>query len=110
MERPGSDAMEKLLALEMAYVTEAAAIASARLMGRGDRHEADRVATEAMRAAMDEVEMRGTIVIGEGERDQAPMLYIGEQVGAASDGPAPRIDIAVDPLEGTNPVAAGPAN
>jgi len=103
-------AVEKLLALEMAYVTEAAAIASARLMGRGDRHEADRVATEAMRAAMDEVEMRGTIVIGEGERDQAPMLYIGEQVGAASDGSAPRIDIAVDPLEGTNLVATGSAN
>jgi fructose-1,6-bisphosphatase II len=103
-------AMEKLLALEMAYVTEAAAIASARLMGRGDRHEADRVATEAMRAAMDEVEMHGTIVIGEGERDEAPMLYIGEQVGGATDGTAPRIDIAVDPLEGTNLVATGSAN
>jgi len=102
--------MEKLLALEMAYVTEAAAIASARLMGRGDRTEADRVATEAMRAAMDEVEMQGTIVIGEGERDEAPMLYIGEQVGAASDPNAPEIDIAVDPLEGTNLVATGSAN
>jgi fructose-1,6-bisphosphatase II len=102
--------MEKLLALEMAYVTEAAAIASARLMGRGDRTEADRVATEAMRSAMDEVEMQGTIVIGEGERDQAPMLYIGEQVGASSDGNAPEIDIAVDPLEGTNLVATGSAN
>ncbi len=101
--------MEKLLALEMSYVTEAAAIASARLMGRGDRHEADRVATEAMRAAMDEVEMQGTIVIGEGERDEAPMLYIGERVGAAVDG-APEIDIAVDPLEGTNLVATGSAN
>jgi len=102
--------MEKLLALEMAYVTEAAAIASARLMGRGDRTEADRVATEAMRAAMDEVEMQGTIVIGEGERDQAPMLYIGEQVGSSGDGSAPEIDIAVDPLEGTNLVATGSAN
>ena len=102
--------MEKLLALEMAYVTEAAAIASARLMGRGDRTEADRVATEAMRSAMDEVEMQGTIVIGEGERDEAPMLYIGEQVGASSDGNAPEIDIAVDPLEGTNLVATGSAN
>ncbi|HSL97010.1 MAG TPA: class II fructose-bisphosphatase [Candidatus Deferrimicrobiaceae bacterium] len=101
--------MEKLLALEMAYVTEAAAIASARLMGRGDRNEADRVATEAMRAAMDEVEMHGTIVIGEGERDEAPMLYIGERVGAAVEG-APEIDIAVDPLEGTNLVATGSAN
>jgi fructose-1,6-bisphosphatase II len=104
--------MEKLLALEMAYVTEAAAIASARLMGRGDRTEADRVATEAMRAAMDEVEMQGTIVIGEGERDQAPMLYIGERVGTATggDGTVPEIDIAVDPLEGTNLVATGSAN
>jgi fructose-1,6-bisphosphatase II len=107
--RGGGAAVEKLLALEMAYVTEAAAIASARLMGRGDRHEADRVATEAMRTAMDEVEMHGTIVIGEGERDEAPMLYIGEQVGSATDG-APEIDIAVDPLEGTNLVATGSAN
>jgi fructose-1,6-bisphosphatase II len=112
LERPSQAAMEKLLALEMAYVTEAAAIASARLMGRGDRHEADRVATEAMRAAMDEVEMHGTIVIGEGERDQAPMLYIGEKVGLGhdSEGHAPEIDIAVDPLEGTNLVATGSAN
>jgi fructose-1,6-bisphosphatase II len=101
--------MEQLLALEMVRVTEAAAIASARLMGRGDRMEADRLATEAMRAAMDEIEMAGTIVIGEGERDKAPMLYIGEQVGAAGDG-APEIDIAVDPLEGTNLVATGSAN
>ncbi|HEX9550398.1 MAG TPA: class II fructose-bisphosphatase [Candidatus Limnocylindrales bacterium] len=103
--------MEKLLALEMVRVTEAAAIASARLMGRGDRMEADHVATEAMRAAMDEIDMHGTIVIGEGERDKAPMLYIGEQVGTAEDGGgAPKIDIAVDPLEGTNLVATGSAN
>jgi fructose-1,6-bisphosphatase II len=101
--------MEKLLALEMVYVTEMAAIASARVMGRGDRMGADKLATEAMRAAMDEIEMEGTIVIGEGERDEAPMLYIGEQVGlAGSDAPA--IDIAVDPLEGTNLVATGSAN
>jgi fructose-1,6-bisphosphatase II len=106
----GAAAMEKLLALEMAYVTEAAAIASARLMGRGDRTEADRVATEAMRAAMDEVAMHGTIVIGEGERDEAPMLFIGEKVGGASDPNAPEIDIAVDPLEGTNLVATGSPN
>jgi fructose-1,6-bisphosphatase II len=112
MERPSAAAMEKLIGLEMAYVTEAAAIASARLMGRGDRFEADRVATEAMRAAMDEVEMHGTIVIGEGERDEAPMLYIGEKVGlgADSEGLAPEIDIAVDPLEGTNLVATGSGN
>jgi fructose-1,6-bisphosphatase II len=103
--------MESLLALEMVRVTEAAAIASARLMGRGERDEADRAATEAMRAAMDEIAMAGTIVIGEGERDKAPMLYIGEQVGTQGDGAAaPEIDIAVDPLEGTNLVATGSAN
>jgi len=101
--------MEQLLALEMVRVTEAAAIASARVMGRGDRHEADRLATESMRRTMDEIEMRGTIVIGEGERDEAPMLYIGEEVGMAGDA-APAIDIAVDPLEGTNLVATGSAN
>src|SRR5512132_4622737 len=101
--------VEKLLALEMVRVTEMAAIASARLMGRGDRHEADRLVTEAMRAAMDEIEMQGTIVIGEGERDEAPMLYIGERVGLAGEA-APEIDIAVDPLEGTNLVATGSSN
>src|SRR5215212_4434390 len=101
--------MEKLLALEMVYVTEAAAIASARVMGRGDRMGADKLATEAMRKAMDEIEMEGTIVIGEGERDEATMLYIGEQVGLAGD-QLPAIDIAVDPLEGTNLVATGSAN
>ena len=101
--------MESLLALEMVRVTEAAAIASARLMGRGDRMAADKAATEAMRRTMDEIEMAGTIVIGEGERDEAPMLYIGEEVGQAVDA-APQIDIAVDPLEGTNLVATGSAN
>ena len=104
--------MEQLLALEMVRVTEAAAIASARSMGRGDKTEAERAATESMRRTMDEIEMAGTIVIGEGERDQAPMLYIGEQVGRqdGDDGrPAPEIDIAVDPLEGTNLVAHGQA-
>ncbi len=105
--------MEQLLALEMIRVTEAAAIESARFMGRGDRHGADRAATEAMRAAMDEVEMAGTIVIGEGERDEAPMLYIGARVGRhdATDRRAiDEVDIAVDPLEGTNLVATGQAN
>ncbi len=101
--------METLLALEMVRVTEAAAIASARLMGRGDKDGADRAATEAMRKAMDEVEMQGTIVIGEGERDEAPMLWIGEPVGARGEGHV-EIDIAVDPLEGTNLVASGQAN
>jgi len=101
--------METLLALEMVRVTEAAAIASARFMGRGERDAADRAAVEAMRHTFDEVEMAGTIVIGEGERDEAPMLYIGEQVGQAAAG-QPEIDIAVDPLEGTNLVALGLAN
>jgi fructose-1,6-bisphosphatase II len=90
-------------------VTEAAAIESARFMGRGDRMGADRAATEAMRRTLDEVEVHGTIVIGEGERDQAPMLYIGEQVGLRQPG-QPAVDIAVDPLEGTNLVAKGQTN
>ena len=103
--------MEELLALEMVRVTEAAAIASARMMGRGDRDGADHVAVEAMRHTMDDVEIAGTIVIGEGERDRAPMLYIGERVGRlTSEDEGPAIDIAVDPLEGTNLVATGQAN
>src|SRR5436190_8945107 len=105
--------VEQLLALEMVRVTEAAAIASARYMGRGDRMEADRAATEAMRRTMDEIDMWGTIVIGEGERDKAPMLYIGEQVGRRDESDrraAQEIDIAVDPLEGTNLVAHGQTN
>ncbi len=102
--------MEQLLALEMVRVTEEAAIASARAMGRGDRHGADQLATEAMRQTMDEIDFAGRIVIGEGERDEAPMLYIGEEVGRAHKDPtAPRVDIAVDPLEGTNLVAHGQA-
>jgi fructose-1,6-bisphosphatase II len=104
--------MEKLLALEMVRVTEAAALASARFMGRGEKDEADQAAVEAMRQTMDEIEFAGTIVIGEGERDKAPMLWIGEPVGRRStdsnDDP-PEIDIAVDPLEGTNLVAHGQA-
>lgn len=100
--------MEQLLALEMVRVTEEAAIASARSMGRGDRYGADKLATEAMRQTMDEIDFAGRIVIGEGERDEAPMLYIGEEVGRAlTDPEAPRVDIAVDPLEGTNLVAHG---
>jgi fructose-1,6-bisphosphatase II len=101
--------MEGLLALEMVRVTEVAAIASARFMGRGDRHAADHAAVEAMRQTFDEVDLAGTIVIGEGERDEAPMLYIGESVGRSMPG-QPEIDIAVDPLEGTNLVALGLAN
>ena len=102
--------MEKLLALEMVRVTEAAALASARFMGRGEKDEADRAAVEAMRRTMDEIEFAGTIVIGEGERDQAPMLFIGEEVGRHDEEDVPQIDIAVDPLEGTNLVAHGQAN
>ena len=102
--------MEQLLALEMVRVTEAAALASARFMGRGETDEADRAATEAMRRTMDEIEFAGTIVIGEGERDQAPMLFIGEEVGRHDEHDVPEIDIAVDPLEGTNLVAHGQAN
>ena len=101
--------MESDLALEFLRVVENAAIASARTMGQGDRPLADQAATEAMRQTMDTVPMRGNIVIGEGERDEAPMLYIGERVGASfPDGrEVPEIDIAVDPLEGTNLCATG---
>ena len=101
--------IESDLAMEFLRVVENAAIASAKTMGFGDRKHADHVATEAMRQTMDTVPMRGTIVIGEGERDEAPMLYIGERVGAEfPDGSAvPEIDIAVDPLEGTNLCATG---
>ena len=103
--------MEQLLALEMVRVTEAAAIESARFMGRGAKDEADAAAVHAMRATMDEIEFAGRIVIGEGERDEAPMLYIGERVGRTGPERAevPAIDIAVDPLEGTNLVAHGQA-
>ena len=103
--------MDRNLALEMVRITEAAAITSARLMGRGDRKAADQAAVDAMRRAFDSVPIRGTVVIGEGERDEAPMLYIGEKVGAGWSAPTgdamPRVDIAVDPLEGTNLCATG---
>src|SRR5579871_6072282 len=101
--------IESDLALEFVRVVENAAIASAHTMGQGERKLADEKATTAMRSTMDTVPMRGTIVIGEGERDEAPMLYIGEKVGAEfPDGTqVPEIDIAVDPLEGTNLCATG---
>src|SRR6476469_1313753 len=104
--------IESDLALEFLRVVENAAIASARTMGQGERKLSDHEATEAMRRTMDTVPMRGTIVIGEGERDEAPMLYIGEKVGAKSaDGiQFPEVDIAVDPLEGTNLCATGSPN
>ncbi|HEY6038326.1 MAG TPA: class II fructose-bisphosphatase [Kofleriaceae bacterium] len=102
---------DRNLALEVVRITEAAALASARLMGKGDRKLADHVAVEAMRTAFDHMDIRGTVVIGEGERDEAPMLYIGEQVGAGwhdgSGDASPKVDIAVDPLEGTNLCATG---
>jgi fructose-1,6-bisphosphatase II len=93
--------------MELVRITEAAAIASAHWVGHGDNHRADQAAVEAMRRAMDEVSFNGTVVIGEGERDEAPMLYIGEKVGK---GEGPEVHIAVDPLEGTNLVAKGRTN
>lgn len=95
--------MERGLALEFVRVTEAAALNSARWMGKGDRHKADDAAVKAMRAMFDTVNIEGKVVIGEGEQDQAPMLYIGEEVGRGGC----KVDIAVDPLEGTNLVAKG---
>src|ERR1700758_2109707 len=102
--------MEIELSLEFLRVVEQAAIESAKTMGLGDRHKADQMAVEAMRRVMDEVPMDGTIVIGEGERDEAPMLFIGERIGAAQHVRGfnfPAVDIAVDPLEGTNLCATG---
>lgn len=96
--------MERSLSMELVRVTEAAALASARWMGRGLKNEADDAATSAMRDVFDTIPMKGTVVIGEGEMDEAPMLYIGEKLGT---GYGPRVDVAVDPLEGTNIVATG---
>jgi len=103
-----SSVLDRVLVLEMVRVTEAAAIAASKLVGRGDEKAADAAAVEAMRAALNELPMDGTVVIGEGERDEAPMLFIGEKVGSAQ-GSGPAIDIALDPLEGTTITAkAGP--
>jgi fructose-1,6-bisphosphatase II len=108
--------MDSDLSLEFLRVVEQAAIACAHTMGQGDRHKSDQVAVEAMRRVMDTVPIDGTIVIGEGERDEAPMLFIGEKVGMAhalgqsAVGAFPQVDIAVDPLEGTNLCATGAAN
>jgi len=99
--------MDRNLALEMVRVTEAAALACARLMGRGDNHTADQAAVDAMRRALNSIAFSGTVVIGEGERDEAPMLYIGEKVGK---GNGEKVDIALDPLEGTNLCAQGQPN
>ena len=104
---PDSDRMDRNLALEAVRVTEAAALAASRLMGRGDERLADQVAVDAMRTALNSLAIDGTVVIGEGERDEAPMLYIGEKVGT---GEGPKIDIALDPLEGTTLTAKGLTN
>ncbi|GIU81383.1 MAG: class II fructose-bisphosphatase [Acidobacteria bacterium] len=107
--------VERDLSLDFLRVTEAAAIAAAKTMGKGDRKHSDHVAVEAMREVLDTVPMRGKIVIGEGERDEAPMLYIGEEVGGKAFSEEeranfPEVDIAVDPLEGTNLCALGANN
>ena len=103
-----SQVLDRVLVLEMVRVTEAAAVAASTLTGRGDEKAADAAAVDAMRTALNELYMDGTVVIGEGERDEAPMLYIGEKVGSAI-GTGPKIDIALDPLEGTTICAtAGP--
>lgn len=99
--------MDRNLALEMVRATEAAALSAARLMGRGDNDAADQAAVDAMRNALNSIHFSGTVVIGEGERDEAPMLYIGEKVG---NGNGPPVDIALDPLEGTTLTAKGEPN
>ena len=98
MAKNASSGLDRILTLELVRVTEAAAVAAARLRGRGDEKAADQVAVDAMRNELNRLPIQGTVVIGEGERDEAPMLYIGEEVGT-KDGPA--VDIALDPLEGT---------
>ena len=105
---PASHVLDRVLVLEMVRVTEAAAVAASKWIGRGDNDAADAAAVEAMREALNELPFDGTVVIGEGERDEAPMLYIGEKVGSAQ-GTGPKINIALDPLEGTTLTAkAGP--
>ena len=104
---PETSRMDRNLALEAVRVTEAAALSASRLMGRGDEKAADQAAVDAMRAALNSLAIAGTVVIGEGERDEAPMLYIGEKVGT---GDGPPLDIALDPLEGTTITAKGAAN
>src|SRR3954462_9196790 len=99
--------MDRNLALEAVRVTEAAALSASRLMGRGDEKAADQAAVDAMRQSLNSLSIEGTVVIGEGGGDEAPMLYIGEKVGT---GQGPKIDIALDPLEGTTITAKGAAN
>jgi len=101
------EVLDRILTLEIARVTEAAAMAAAKLVGRGDEHAADQAAVDAMRGFLNTLEVRGRIVIGEGERDEAPMLFIGEEVGT---GHGPEVDIALDPLEGTTMCAKAMSN
>lgn len=101
--------MDRNLALNLVRVTEAAALESARFLGRGDKNAADQAAVDGMRKMFDTLNIDGTVVIGEGEMDEAPMLYIGERIGKAVEG-CPELDIAVDPLDGTNSVAKGLSN
>jgi fructose-1,6-bisphosphatase II len=101
------NASDRNLALELVRVTEAAALMAGRWMGRGDKEAADQAAVDAMRAMLDTVAMDGVVVIGEGEKDQAPMLYVGEEVGYADE---PKVDIAVDPIDGTRLLAQGMPN
>ena len=103
-EKPASNAPDRNLAMELVRVTEAAAMAAGRWMGRGDKEGADAAAVDAMRAVLSSIAMDGIVVIGEGEKDEAPMLFNGERVG---DGSAPRVDVAVDPIDGTRPTALG---
>jgi fructose-1,6-bisphosphatase II len=106
-ERPAGNRPDRNLALELVRVTEAAALGAARWVGRGDKEAADQAAVDGMRAMLDTVSMDGVVVIGEGEKDKAPMLYNGEEIG---DGRGPQVDVAVDPLEGTRLTAKGQPN
>jgi len=107
MSQKFSNSLDRILTLEVVRVTERTAIAAARQRGHGDEHAADQAAVDAMRSELNQLPVHGTIMIGEGERDEAPMLYIGEEVGT---GKGPRVDIAVDPLEGTTMCAKNQTN
>ena len=107
VERPAGNVPDRNLALELVRVTEAATLGAGRWIGRGDKEAADQAAVDGMRAMLDTVSMAGVVVIGEGEKDKAPMLYNGEEVG---DGRGPEVDVAVDPLEGTRLTAKGQPN
>src|SRR5690606_30615094 len=101
------EVIDRNLALELARVTEAAALTAARWMGRGDKEAADQAAVDAMRFVLGSIEMDGVVVIGEGAKDEAPMLFVGEQVGCGTE---PKVDIAVDPIDGTRLLSLGMPN